>query len=90
MRFIWDAAKAAANKRKHRTSFTEAVSVFADELALIVGDELQPERAILIGLASSGRILVTVYVEQADDVIRIISARLATSHERKRYEEGEP
>jgi uncharacterized protein len=60
------------------------------ELALIVGDDLHPDRAVVIGLSNSSRILMTVYVEQIDDVVRLISARRATSHERKRYEEGEP
>jgi len=83
-------AKAAGNKRKHAVSFVEAVSTFADELAVVIGDDLHPERAVLLGLSSSSRILLTVYVEQLDEVIRIISARRATSHERKRYEEGEP
>jgi len=31
--------------------------------------------------------LYTVFAELADDVVRIITARKATTHERRRYEE---
>ncbi len=34
MRFEWDPAKAAANRRTHRVSFAEAVTVLEDEFAL--------------------------------------------------------
>ncbi|MBI1996921.1 MAG: BrnT family toxin [Deltaproteobacteria bacterium] len=34
MRFEWDPAKAAANLRTHRVSFSEAVTVLEDEFAL--------------------------------------------------------
>lgn len=33
MRFEWDAAKAAANLRKHGVNFDEASTVFADDLS---------------------------------------------------------
>jgi uncharacterized DUF497 family protein len=38
-------------------------------------------------MSSRDRILVVVHTEH-DNMIRIISARRATSHERKFYEEG--
>ncbi len=38
LRFEWDPRKAAANKSKHGVTFDEAVSVFADELALFMAD----------------------------------------------------
>jgi len=34
LRFEWDEAKERENRRKHRVSFDEAESVFADEWAL--------------------------------------------------------
>jgi uncharacterized DUF497 family protein len=88
MRFTWHAKKAASNERKHGVRFSEAVTVFADPLALYVQDELYGERMLLIGASEKQRVLLTVFVEQEDDTIRIISARRATAHERKRYEEG--
>jgi len=43
------------------------------------------ERLITVGQSSSGRLLVVCHIEQRD-TIRIISARRATTHERKDYE----
>ncbi len=88
VRFTWDPRKAAVNLRKHGVSFEEAASVFADPLALAVEDAVEPERALLIGLSDRRRVLLSVYSEIDDDTIRIISARRATSHERRHYEEG--
>jgi uncharacterized DUF497 family protein len=88
VRFTWDSRKAATNRRKHGVSFEEASSAFADPLALAVEDAVEPERTVLIGMSDRLRVLLTVYVEIDDDTIRIISARRATSHERRRYEEG--
>ena len=34
VRFEWDPAKAAANRRTHRVSFAEAVTILEDEFAL--------------------------------------------------------
>jgi len=42
----------------------------------------------LVGQSEKGRVLFVVFIEQSEDTLRIISARRATSHERKRYEEG--
>ena len=89
MWFTWDPKKAASNLKKHGVSFVEAASVFADPLAAMLEDPLAPERAILVGQSEKGRVLLVVFIEQSEDMIRIISARRATSHERKRYEEGD-
>ncbi len=37
MSFLWNEAKAARNLKKHRVSFDEAATVFADQLFLIAG-----------------------------------------------------
>ena len=89
MRFTWDEDKARSNLRKHGVSFEEAVTVFADPLALIVEDVHHAERSLIVGVSSSGGLLVTVFAERREDEIRIISARVATKHERRRYESGE-
>ncbi len=88
MRFTWDPRKSASNERKHGVSFEEAVTVFADPLALAVEDTVDPERTVLIGMSERQRVLLTVYAERDDETIRLISARRATSHERRHYEEG--
>ncbi len=89
MRFSWDPRKANANFRKHRIAFAEAVTVFADPLALIIEDPAHAARALIVGESTEQRILLVVFVEIVDREVRIISARRATPHERRRYEEGE-
>jgi uncharacterized DUF497 family protein len=89
VRYVWDPKKARSNRQKHGVSFDEAVTSFADPLAIIVDDRVHPERAVLIGMSWSARILVTVFVERTEDEVRLISARLATRPERRRYEEGD-
>ncbi len=88
--FEWDANKAAQNLQKHGLSFEEASTVLADPLSLTIPDPLHSEsedRFVITGLSNRHRHLVIAYTER-DDVIRIISARAATPHERKKYEEG--
>jgi uncharacterized DUF497 family protein len=48
-------------------------------------------RTVRVGPEESekGRVLLVVFIEQSEDTIRIISARRATAHERKRHEEGD-
>ena len=91
LRFDWDPAKAAANRRKHGVSFEEAQSVFWDDLALFDDDpdhSAEEDRFLLLGLSSRPRLLVVVHCFRVTaDVIRIISARRATPAERARYSE---
>ena len=89
MQCAWDADKADRNARKHGVTFEEAATVFFDPLALIIEDESHPENARIIGESLGARILLVVFVERNRDHVRLISARRATRHERRRYEEGE-
>jgi uncharacterized DUF497 family protein len=89
-KFEWDAEKAASNARKHRVSFDEAVSVFADGMALTFVDADHHEsedRSRTYGMSITGRLLVVVHTERRDNV-RIISARKATRYEKEIYEKG--
>jgi len=55
LRFTWDPRKAAANLLKHRVSFGEAVTVFADPLARIHDDpdhSVGERREIIIGYSA--------------------------------------
>lgn len=85
--FSWDERKAASNLRKHGVSFGEAATVFADPLALAIDDAVAPERTLLLGMSERQRLLLVVHAELDHSTMRIISARRATSHERRRYEE---
>jgi len=86
VRFTWDAGKAAANLKKHAVSFEEAATAFEDERGAYYPDALHPEQFVLIGQSQQRRLLYVVHAEVLEDVIRIISARRATAHERSRYE----
>ena len=90
MTYEWYRAKAAANRKKHRVSFEEAASVFLDASALTFWDpdhSVEEDREITIGRSAQERILFVSHVAR-EDSIRIISARRATSRERRQYEEG--
>lgn len=87
--FEWDAGKAEANLRKHGVSFAEAVTVFGDPLSMNMSDPDHSEgehRFIVMGMSDRYRLLVVSYADRPPRT-RIISARLATRHERKQYEE---
>jgi uncharacterized protein len=88
MAYQWNREKAATNLRKHGIDFADAVSVFADDLAItITDDRFDEERFVTIGMDAMGRVLVVVFTLR-DDEIRLISARQATRTERRQYEEG--
>jgi uncharacterized DUF497 family protein len=89
LQFTWDPQKAATNLRKHKVGFPEAATAFADPLSLTIPDpdhSVGEERFVLIGQSERRRLVVVAHVERGD-LIRIISARLATRRERKTYEE---
>jgi uncharacterized protein len=89
LQFTWDPRKATANLRKHGVGFPEAATAFADPLSLTSPDpdhSVGEERFVLIGQSERRRLVVVAHVERGD-LIRLISARLATRRERKTYEE---
>ena len=86
--FCWDDGKAASNIEKHGVSFETATYIFDDPMRL---DELDTfaegeYRNIVIGQVD-GVLLTVVYSEPEENLYRIISARPATAHERKAYEQ---
>jgi uncharacterized protein len=93
MRFEWDENKSRQNLRKHDVRFETAVLVFHDPYAITQRDLTfdDEERWITVGAIGPGPILLVVrtfYEKHKKEVIRIISARAAESHERKAYEEA--
>jgi len=91
LRFDWDERKNRSNRTKHSVWFEEAQSVFDDPHARLFSDPEHSEaedRFLLLGVSSTGRILVVVHCyKEADSLIRIISARKATKKEIRTYEE---
>lgn len=89
MEFEWDPSKAEINLRKHGVSFTEAGTVFGDDLAITVPDpdhSDSEDRNITVGWSSSHRLLIVSHTDRGDR-IRIISACELTKAEQKEYEE---
>jgi hypothetical protein len=87
--FDWDPEKAESNLRKHGVSFEEASTVFGDPLALLMTDpdhSAKEERYILLGMSLRQRLMVMTFAERPP-MTRIISARMATRTERRKYEE---
>jgi len=91
LKFEWDEEKNKRNKLKHKISFEEATAVFEDTKAIIIYDEEHSgdeERFLAVGFDLNARHLAVCHCTREDgDVIRIISARLATKKERKLYRE---
>jgi len=89
--FEWDSRKAAVNRRKHGIDFADATAVFEDERALTVKDEItavDETRMLTLGRDAMGRLLVVAYTWRGER-IRLISARRATSGERRQYRGGD-
>ena len=90
MEFEWDPRKARINLRKHGVSFTEAGTIFGDELAITVSDpdhSNNEDRYITIGWSDRRRLLIVSHTDRGDR-IRIISARELTKAEQKEYEKA--
>jgi len=90
MQIIWDARKAATNLKKHKVSFEEASTIFADTLAVTGADpdhSIGEARWITFGQSVRGRLLAVAHTDEGD-IIRSISARMATRHEKRFYEES--
>lgn len=94
MEWIWDPVKNKTNLQRHGISFATAVLVFDDPLALTIEDPYaDEERWRTIGrIISNVVIVVHTYPEferlTGEEIGRIISARKATSRERRAYEKG--
>jgi uncharacterized protein len=85
----WNPQKAQGNIEKHGVSFVEAASVFDDDFAITIDDRLHSIgefRYLTIGYSDRGRLLTVGHTDREGD-IRIITARPASSSERKTYEQ---
>ncbi|MBO5153447.1 MAG: BrnT family toxin [Eubacterium sp.] len=89
--FEWDDEKAEKNFFKHGIKFETAAKVFADENKMIREDEehLSDEEQRYNVLGKVGKIIFVVCVFKTKNVVRLISARLATKNEIRRYEHGD-
>jgi uncharacterized protein len=94
VRWTWDDEKNRTNQRDHKLSFETAQHAFDDELAVSRPDP-HPDGDRWQTVGQVGNVVLFVVhtwpdhdPESGDETGRIISARKATSHERRAYEEG--
>lgn len=92
MRFEWDENKNIKNYEKHGVSFEIASKVFDDPLIVYILERIVDgeERWQAFGKVADLPLLVVVHTYRdlnGEEIIRIISARYATSHERRHYEQ---
>ena len=89
MRFEWDVEKEEANRRRHGISFEEAKGLFTSGVDFLeiydAEHSYEEDRFIAVGLVGRG-LIVVVYTERQEDVVRIISARLATPSESRLFQ----
>ena len=89
-RFEWDETKAKRNLRKHGIDFEDAITVFRDEHAVIELERYVDGEARwqALGMIDGAIVVVVVHgirENGLDELVRIISARRAEPHERRRY-----
>jgi hypothetical protein len=89
--FDWDERKNAANLRKHGIAFEDAVFVFADPLHISTPDRIvdEEQRWQTLGMVNGVALLLvahTLETEEDEEYVRLVSARRAEPHERRRYE----
>ena len=86
MEFEWDPEKNRINQRKHGIPFEVAILVFDDENRLEeydISHSDDEDRYSVIGMV--GKLLYVVCTYRTENKVRIISARLATKLEKRRY-----
>jgi len=84
--FEWDEAKNAANIAKHGISFAQAVAIFDGPVVSRVDTrkDYGEARMISYGVIEGAVVVAAVHTDRSG-ATRIISARLASSRERKAY-----
>lgn len=84
--------KNRANIRKHHLDFADAGKVFLRPVLVALdersGADYPEDRWVGIGMLDERRIVVVIFTEPSEDVIRVISFRKALAYERKRYQEA--
>ena len=94
-KFEWDPIKARTNLAKHGVTFEFAQRVFLDPFLVLHQDRIEDgeERWQALGVAGDVSLLVVAHTVRENgeiELVRIISVRNATRHERRRYEQNGP
>ena len=86
MNIEFDPVKAASNLKKHLVAFDAASAALLDPLALVIEDPdaVGEARWLVMGMSDLG-LLTVCYTLRDEETIRLISARKATTKEKKYY-----
>jgi hypothetical protein len=87
MRYAWDPAKDALNRRKHGLSLQDGIPALEDpfgECWIDLRRDYGEERIITLGMGQM-HVLYVVSTERDQDCIRVISVRRAVKDEVERY-----
>ena len=92
IRFEWHEAKDRSNRKRHGIDFETAQLVFEDPRCITFIERISDDEQRWHAIGSVEKIIVIVVVhayreEGSDEIIRIISARRATRHERNLYDQ---
>jgi len=89
VRFDWDEEKNRLNRKKHGVWFEEAGEVFYDRQFKTLYDHrhssLDEDRFLAVGFSKFERTLMVSHSYLENDLIRLISARVATKKEKEFY-----
>lgn len=87
--FEWDTNKDSENRRKHGISFEEAAEIFQHDVLTVEDDSSYGERREIsfgrLGPDGDAPLILCVVHTDRDGACRMISARKATSQERKNF-----
>ena len=89
MKFEWDEAKNKLNIEKHGLDFADGAAIFQAPMltALDIRHDYGEDRFIGPGFLRN-IVVVVVFTEPKEDIIRFISLRKAVKRERIRYEKA--
>ena len=87
MQFEWDERKRKSNLAKHGVDFADAVGVFDDDRARTQPDPDSEGEAIsvTVGMSLKVEVVLVVWTQRTEDIIRLISARKASPGEISKY-----
>ncbi len=86
MNFEWDSRKNAENIRKHFLDFTDASEVFDGPMLTLADDRFDYGEVRVKGIGFLRHLVVVlIFTEVRDDIIRVISFRRAIKYEREQF-----
>lgn len=90
MRYVWDPAKDALNRRKHGLSFHDGIPALEDpDRVSWIDDRFDYGEERIATLGVGEKVLLYVVTTEIDErITRIISVRMAEPHEIEKYDLG--